>query len=236
MSPTEAQVRALVQKILTQLQSSDVPRPRPRLIDADTIQQLPAGSRLDVPPGALITPLAQDAARERRIQLVRSPGADAPTPQGPSERAIAIAADHGGFALKEQLKPYLAKLGYSVTDVGTHSNESVDYPDYAYAAASLVSQNKCSVAIIIDGAGIGSCMAANKVPGVRASLCYDLSTAHNAREHNHANVLTLGAGLLGPGIAKQIVKTWLETPWGADRHARRVQKIMDIERRFLKNA
>ena len=155
-------------------------------------------------------------------------------PEGPAQKALALAADHGGFALKEQLKPYLKELGYEVVDVGTHSSESVDYPDYAYAAAALVSQGKCSAAIIIDGAGIGSCMVANKVPGVRASMCYDVSTAQNAREHNHANVLTLGAGLVGPGLAKQIVKAWLETPWGPGRHARRVQKIMDIERRYRK--
>ncbi|NOX63115.1 MAG: RpiB/LacA/LacB family sugar-phosphate isomerase [Chloroflexi bacterium] len=149
---------------------------------------------------------------------------------------MAIAADHGGYALKEQLKPYLRELGYEPVDLGTHNEESVDYPDFAYAAALLVSQGRCHAAIIIDGAGIGSCMAANKVPGVRASMCYDVSTASNAREHNHANVLTLGAGLIGPNAARQIVKTWLTTPWGGGRHARRVEKIMDIERRFGKRS
>jgi ribose 5-phosphate isomerase B len=149
-------------------------------------------------------------------------------------RVIAIAADHGGFELKQQLIPYLESLGYRPVDLGTHSTESVDYPDFAYAAARMVSQGDAEAAIIIDGAGIGSCMAANKVPGVRASLCYDEATARNAREHNHANVLTLGAGLIGPALARLIVKTWLETPWGGGRHARRVGKIMAIEQRFLR--
>jgi ribose 5-phosphate isomerase B len=155
-----------------------------------------------------------------------------PTPSPSGRPVVAIAADHGGYALKEQLKPYLVELGYEPLDLGTHSTESVDYPDVALAVAGMVAQGRCLAGIVIDGAGIGSCIAANKVPGVRASLCYDLSSAVNAREHNHANVLTLGAGLIGPQLARQIVKTWLETPWGGGRHARRVEKITAIERRF----
>lgn len=244
MTPTEAEVRALVRQALTRLQdaapapsptaAADPARRRRRLIDAADIAELPRGGSLDLPLGAIVTPLAQDAARERNIRLTPTRLPSLAQPTGPSQKAIAIAADHGGFALKEQLKPYLTELGYEAVDVGTHSADAVDYPDIAYAAANLVAQKRCTAAIIIDGAGIGSCMAANKVPGIRASLCYDVSTAANAREHNHANVLTLGAGLIGPGLAKQIVKTWLETPWGGTRHARRVAKIMDIEKRFLK--
>lgn len=234
MSPTEAEVRSLVRQILTRLQDGEHQSSASRLIDADTINKLPAGSSLDIPTNAIITPLARDAAWERRIRLIPAGTALAAQLSGIGSRSIAIAADHGGFSLKEELKPFLSELGYEVVDLGTNSKESVDYPDYAYAAASLVSQNKCLAAIIVDGAGIGSCITANKVPGVRASMCYDLSTAKNAREHNHANVLTLGAGLVGTNIAKQIVKTWLETPWGAGRHARRVEKIMAIERRFSK--
>jgi ribose 5-phosphate isomerase B len=111
----------------------------------------------------------------------------------------------------------------------------VDYPDFAFAVAQLVAQGRAWRGIIVDGAGIGSCMAANKVPGVRAAMCYDQATAFNSREHNNANVLTLGAGLIGSNLARQIVKTWLETAFGGGRHARRVNKIMDIEQRFLKN-
>jgi len=151
-----------------------------------------------------------------------------------SPRTIAIAADHGGFELKQQLIPWLKSLGYAPVDLGADSKESVDYPDFAYSAASMVMQGQAEAAIIIDGAGIGSCMTANKVPGVRASMCYDLATARNAREHNHANVLTLGAGLIDADLAKEIVRTWLETPWGAGRHARRVDKITAIEQRFSK--
>lgn len=151
-----------------------------------------------------------------------------------ARRAVAIAADHGGYALKELLKPFLTELGYEPIDLGTNGTESVDYPDFAFAVASAVAQGRCQVGIMIDGAGIGSCMVANKVPGVRASLCYDVSSAGNAREHNHANVLTLGAGLVGPNLARQIVQTWLQTPWGEGRHAKRVEKITAIERRFTR--
>ena len=149
-------------------------------------------------------------------------------------RTLAIASDHGGFELKQQLIPWLESLGYRIVDLGTNSKESVDYPDFAFSAASAVMQGQADAAIIIDGAGIGSAMAANKVPGVRASMCYDVATARNAREHNHANVLTLGAGMIDLNLAKDIVKTWLETPWGGGRHARRVAKITAIEQRFSK--
>ncbi len=147
---------------------------------------------------------------------------------------IAIASDHGGYELKQRLIPWLKELGYTPVDLGTAGKESVDYPDFAFSAASMVRQGKADAAIVIDGAGIGSAMAANKVPGVRASMCYDIATARNAREHNHANVLTLGAGMIDVEQAKAIVKTWLETPWGEGRHARRVAKITAIEQRFSK--
>jgi len=139
--------------------------------------------------------------------------------------SIAIGADHGGFPLKERLAFRLREAGHDVHDCGTDSTESVDYPDLALAVATLVAEGTCTYGIVVDGAGIGSAMAANKVPGVRAALCYDLSTARNSREHNHANVLTLGAGLIGDGLAWQIVQEWLSTPWGGGRHQRRVDKI-----------
>jgi ribose 5-phosphate isomerase B len=136
--------------------------------------------------------------------------------------------------MKESLKAQLTALGYAVTDCGTHSADAVDYPDFAYAVARLVSEGMAWRGIVIDGAGSGSCMVANKVPGVRAALCYDYATAVNSREHNDANVLTLGAGLIGPNLAKQIVETWLKTEFGGGRHAKRVEKISAIEKRFLK--
>ena len=154
----------------------------------------------------------------------------------PAERGLSVAlgADHGGYALKEKLVVFVRELGYRVEDCGTWSSEAVDYPDFAHAVARRVASGACEWGIVIDGAGIGSSMAANKVPGVRASLCYDVSSARNAREHNHANVLTLGAGLVGEGLARQIVEVWLETPWGPERHARRVAKITGIEGEYLK--
>jgi ribose 5-phosphate isomerase B len=142
---------------------------------------------------------------------------------------IAIGADHGGTVLKATLIQHLRAKGYRVHDCGAQGSTSVDYPDYAARVARLVSSGSCSTGIMIDGAGIGSCMAANKVPGVRAALCYDISSARNSREHNHANLLTLGAGLIGEGLAKQIVDAWLDTEWGGGRHARRVAGIMALE-------
>lgn len=147
---------------------------------------------------------------------------------------IAIGADHGGFPLKERLAFRLREQGHDVLDCGTDSSRAVDYPDFAHAVASAVAAGRVKWGIIVDGAGIGSAMVANKVPGIRAALCYDLSSARNSREHNLANVLTLGAGLIGEGLAWQIVQEWLATEWGGDRHARRVDKIMEVERRYLK--
>ena len=142
-----------------------------------------------------------------------------------------MGADHGGYQLKESLKAYLQQQGYQVDDCGTYSTDSVDYPDFAYAVAKKVSEGAAWRGIIIDGAGIGSCMAANKVPGVLAAMCYDHATAVNSREHNGANVLTLGAGMIDEALARQIVMTWLNTVFGGGRHARRVDKILAIENR-----
>lgn len=155
-------------------------------------------------------------------------------PTQASADGVAIGADHGGYPLKERLAFRLREQGHSVLDCGTDSSAAVDYPDFAHAVASAVATGKARWGIIVDGAGIGSAMVANKVPGVRAALCYDLSTARNSREHNHANVLTLGSGLIGENLAWQIVQEWLATDWGPDRHARRVEKITEVERRYLK--
>ncbi|HKJ26276.1 MAG TPA: ribose 5-phosphate isomerase B [Anaerolineales bacterium] len=145
-------------------------------------------------------------------------------------KQVAIGADHGGYPLKETLKAFLTEKGYLVIDCGTHSTDSVDYPDLAYEVAAKVASGQAWRGIVIDGAGIGSCMAANKVKGVRAAMCYDYATAFNSREHNNANVLTLGAGLIGANLAKQIVTTFLDTKFAGGRHARRVDKIMEIEK------
>jgi ribose 5-phosphate isomerase B len=152
-------------------------------------------------------------------------------PDGPLTE-LAIGADHGGYHLKERLAADLRDRGFTVRDCGTRSTDPVDYPDTAHAVASLVASGECQAGIVIDGAGIGSAMAANKVPGVRAATCWDVSSARNSREHNHANVLSIGAGLLGENLAREIVDAWLSTPKGPERHARRVAKIMALEDRY----
>ncbi|MDR3574889.1 MAG: ribose 5-phosphate isomerase B [Anaerolineaceae bacterium] len=165
-------------------------------------------------------------------------------PQHPSNNAlpesnlqkkliVAIGADHGGFGLKESLKPFIVDSGYEVIDCGTNDKNPVDYPDFAVAVARLIVSGKAWRGIMIDGAGIGSCMTANKVPGIRAAMCYDHATAVNSREHNNANMLTLGAGLIGENLAQQIVKTFLSTDFLGGRHTRRVDKIEAIEKEYL---
>jgi len=221
---------------------------RPAVTEADVLA-VPAGGKLTVPAGAVVTPLAVDAARDRRVEMVRQPAGSGRSPAVPGRaaqepkastaapgtaRTVALGADHGGLALKEELKSTLGEMGYAVVDCGTNSSAAVDYPDFAYEVALLVAEGRAWRGIVVDGAGIGSCMAANKVPGIRAAMCYDHATAVNSREHNDANVLTLGGTLIGANLARQIVKVWLETEFGGGRHARRVDKIMAIERRFSK--
>lgn len=155
---------------------------------------------------------------------------------GPSLADVAVGADHGGFHLKQRIAAELRDHGFSVQDCGTEGPDSVDYPDYAHEVARLVARGACRWGIVVDGAGIGSAITANKVPGVRAATCWDVSSARNSREHNHANVLALGAGLLGEALALQIVQAWLSTGWGGGRHARRVSKIDKIERSYARSS
>ena len=147
------------------------------------------------------------------------------------KQKVAIGADHGGFDLKENLKKFLFESNYEVIDCGTYNKDAVDYPDLALAVAQKVSKGEAWRGVVIDGAGIGSCMAANKVKGVLAAMCYDHASAVNSREHNNANVLTLGAGLIGTNLASQILETWLKTEFGGGRHERRVTKILEIEQK-----
>ncbi|HJR02187.1 MAG TPA: ribose 5-phosphate isomerase B [Methylomirabilota bacterium] len=144
---------------------------------------------------------------------------------------IALGADHAGYELKEALKGWLINHGFHVLDLGTHSTESVDYPDYAALVAESVADRKVERGLLVCGTGIGMAMAANKVPGVRAALCGDLYTARMSREHNDANVLVLAGRLMGGDMAADILQAWLETNFAGGRHARRVEKIADIERR-----
>ncbi|MFD1736613.1 ribose 5-phosphate isomerase B [Bacillus salitolerans] len=149
-------------------------------------------------------------------------------------KKVAIGSDHGGFELKEKIKKHLTELGYQYLDFGCHSKDAVDYPDIAFLVGECVATHDDYVGIMIDGAGIGSGMTLNKIPGVRCGVCWDLSSVINSREHNNANVLSIGGQMLGDGIAIQMVKTWLETPYAGGRHDRRVTKIMEIESRFIK--
>jgi len=244
VSSQETQVRDIVRRVLHRTLGlrqdgadlAGLDASASSLVTEQTVAEVPRGGRIDVPPGAHVTPLARQIALERNIALVEKSASDLKPSlrQAASHdrRLVAIGADHGGFALKETLKVFLEEIGYTSADCGAHSTDPVDYPDIALAVAELVATGRAWRGIAVDGAGIGSCMAANKVPGVRAAMCYDQATAVNSREHNDANVLTLGAGLIGPALAKQIVKTWLETEFGGGRHARRVDKIIAVEKRF----
>ena len=146
---------------------------------------------------------------------------------------VAVGSDHGGYKAKELLKSYLGSLGYRVVDVGCHFQESVDYPDFAQAVARKVAGGDCERGIMIDGAGIGSSMVCNKVRGIRAALCYDLKTVVNSREHNNANVLTLGGPLHTPDELCRMAKVWLETRFAGGRHWPRINKMMAVERGTL---
>jgi ribose 5-phosphate isomerase B len=200
-----------------------------------TAVDVPASGELRVPIGTLITPSAHEVAAGRGVRIVELPE-DQLSALAPPERTLAIGADHGGFRLKEALKPLTEGLGFELRDVGVYDEKPADYPDLALKVAELVAAGTAARGVIIDGAGIGSSIAANKVPGVRAALCYDKASARNSREHNDSNVLTLGARLLTETQAEEVLRTWLATSFAGGRHQGRVQKIIDIEQRFLKKA
>jgi ribose 5-phosphate isomerase B len=142
---------------------------------------------------------------------------------------LAIGSDHRGYEAKRRILPVLQKLGHDVLDVGPHGRESVDYPDFAFAVAQAVSEKRVEFGILICGTGIGMCIAANKVHGVRAAPCHDSITAEMSRRHNDANILCLSADLLGEDLIERMVRTWLATPFEGGRHARRVEKITGFE-------
>ena len=200
-----------------------------------TAQDVPAGGELRVPVGTIVTSSAREVAAGRGVRIVEV-AEDQLTALAPPDRTVAIGSDHGGFRLKEALKPLLEGLGLQVRDVGVNEENPADYPDIAHAVAKLVAGGTATRGVIIDGAGIGSCMAANKVPGIRAALCYDKASAKNGREHNDSNGLTLGARLLTQTQAEEVLRTWLETPFAGGRHQARVQKIMDVEQQYSKKA
>ncbi len=205
---------------------------------------------LRVDSGTVLTPSAKDAAVQYHVQIVHAdeihnatgktvgtPTTYSPKPDNPARNqgSVAIGADHGGYRLKEMLRQFLTDRGYVVIDVGTDSEEACDYPDFAFAVARLVESGQVARGIMIDGVGVASAIVANKVPGVRAVSCSDEFAARSSREHNNANVLTLGGRLIGTELAKSIVGVWLNTEYAGGRHDARIAKIADIERRFAKD-
>lgn len=198
-----------------------------------TERDVPLSGALRIAIGSIVTPSARDLARERGVQIIEMRAADLPVDSDPA-KLIALGADHGGFEMKEALKPIFEELHLKIHDVGVFEGKTADYPDIALAVAQLVRAGTAARGVIVDGAGIGSAMAANKVPGIRAALCYDKASARNSREHNDSNVLTLGGRLLTPTLAADVLRVWLSTPFGGGRHAARVQKITDIEKAFSK--
>jgi ribose 5-phosphate isomerase B len=195
------------------------------------------GGEIVVPPGSIVTPLAREEAEKRGIRIrfdAAKESSPADSSQASSPRIVALGADHGGFDLKEELAGYLREWGYTVLDLGTSGREAVDYPDFAEAVADAVVRGDAWRGVVIDSAGIGSSIAANKVPGARAALCYDRATARNSREHNDANVLSLGARLIPVEVAREILAVWLETAFAGGRHQRRIDKVVAIEQRHRK--
>ncbi len=214
--------------------------PRPLISEQTVIDAAKRGEKiLHVAKEAIIT----DAAKERAHQLglkfvVKSASAEAPQASqktsgapAPNASVVALGSDHGGFRMKEALKPHVEGLGFKVVDLGTYSEESCDYPDFAYAVARMVSLGEASRGIMIDSVGLASAIVANKVGGIRATSCHDEYSARSSREHNNANVLTLGGKTIGVELAKAIVRVWLETPFGGGRHQKRIDKIAEIEKR-----
>ena len=201
------------------------------IITESDARMLEVGSSVALNPAGKITPLAADTLKARRITVVRDT-ADAETldlAPVADIRKLALGSDHSGLALKTVLRDHLRARGLTVEDVGTHTPDAVDYPDIAGQVARLVARREVDAGIVIDGAGLGSAIAANKVNGVRAAMCTDKTLARYSREHNGANVLTLGASLLSVDEAKAIVETWIATPMREARYIRRLAKIRHLE-------
>jgi len=197
--------------------------------DARTLE---TGSTVSLKPGGHVTPLAADTLRERRITVlsrVAEANLDGLAPVA-DIKSIAIGSDHSGVALKGTLREHLRQRGLRVFDVGTEGSDPVDYPDIAAQVARLVARREVDAAIVIDGAGLGSAIAANKIAGARAAMCTDQTLARYSREHNGANVLALGATLISIEDAVAIVDTWIGTPMREARYIRRLAKIRALEK------
>jgi ribose 5-phosphate isomerase B len=198
--------------------------------DARVLEQ---GATVTLVAGGHVTPLAQDTLRERRITVVRE-GTDMDTASlapAAEVRRVALASDHTGLALKSAIRQHLRGRGIAVDDLGTDTTEPVDYPDIAASVARAVARGEADAGIVIDGAGLGSTIAANKIRGARAAMCLNQTLARYARQHNGANVLALGATLVPTAEAIEIVNVFLETPMREARYIRRLAKIRELERR-----
>ncbi len=200
-----------------------------RFITGQDVQSLPEGAILDVPKGTIVTDIAREWIQKKRIRVV----SEKPTgPLAPEKARVAIGSDHAGFDMKEDVKRLLSEQGISFMDFGTDSTESVDYPDFAHAVALAVAVGRAEIGIVVDGAGIGSAITANKVPGVRAAPCHDEATARNSREHNDANVMTLGSRMISNETMAKVVRTFLASEISEARHQNRVRKVVRIERKY----
>ena len=201
------------------------------ITEADA-RTLDIGSTVSLKAGGHVTPLAADTLNARRVTVLSSVAEASLDGLAPvaNIKTLAIGSDHSGVALKATLREYLRQRGLSVLDVGTEGSDPVDYPDIAAQVARLVSRQEVDAAIVIDGAGIGSAIAANKIAGARAAMCTDKTLARYSREHNGANVLALGASLVSADDAKAIVDTWLATPMSEARYLRRLAKIRALEK------
>lgn len=200
-----------------------------------TTGDVPLGGVLEVVRGTIITPSARELARDRGVPIVEVAPEEFRRAREP-HRTVALGSDHGGFRMKEYVKGLLLSMGYVVEDVGAFDERAVDYPDLAEKVAEAVSHGQAFAGVMVDGAGIGSAMVANKVPGIRAALCYDRASARNSREHNHANLLTLGGRMLTETQAEDVVRTWFATPWGGGRHQSRIDKITAVETKNFKGS
>jgi len=206
------------------------------ITEADA-RQIPHGATVELAPGGHITPLARDTLQARRVSVVPAGSVDAALPADLAPiadiRRVAIASDHTGLAIKKAIVQHLRSTGLAVEDLGTNDTTPVDYPDTAARVAKAVARREADAGILIDGAGIGSAIAANKVRNIRAAMCTDETLARYSREHNGANVLTLGSTLLaGPDAALRIVDVWIATPMKEARYIRRLLKIRRLEESF----
>lgn len=167
----------------------------------------------------------------QRVMLERPALPEERLPRGKqAQLRIALGSDHRGLVLKKQIKDYLLELGHLVVDCGREETGASDYPDVALSVSDKVARKVCNFGILIDAVGVGSAIAANKVKGIRAALCHDAESARSSRLHNDANVLSLGAGFVNRGLARRMVRIWLETPFEGGRHVARLEKISKIER------